>query len=310
MPGILSGMNANPNANFGGLFGTTWNAFKSNYGRCLGLSLVAVIVACIALVVAIVFGVTFSSPESMQTGNIAFITSYFIIEILFVYTILAILSYMLVRKLRGEGTSRSGWFSRVLVIGFLAQLVMLPGLVCSQLGNPGQWEELKLAPEAMAASFQAEMEKQNTTASQDENAKKETENQGAAQKRLLEIEAEVAVLQSKRNSVLGIAGLLLSIAGGFYIITWMPWALLAACDSRETCQGISETIRRGREIARGANVAIIGTGVVLGIIAYVSFLLCFLPGFLFGFPLLFAWIPAVYVTLRDTDESVPPVQTA
>ena len=290
-------MENNRNGSFTGLFAETWNTFKKHYGTCFGLSLVVLAVVAVSTAITISMGLAFSSREALLTGAIASIAGDFISEVLIVTPVMSLLLYRLVSKIRGEGGLRSGWLPRILVIGFLAQLVILPSTICAGLGNSSQWEELKLLPEAISARMQVEMELQTTTAAQ------------AAQERVQEVEQQFTALRKENNPVLSQIGTLLGLLGLVFIMTWAPWAVMVGFDSRERCEGISETIRRGRKIARGSTIGIILTGVVLSVIATVTLWLCLLPGLFFGSPLLFAWIPAVYVALRDGPEDEPPGET-
>ena len=85
---------------------------------------------------------------------------------------------------------------------------------------------------------------------------------------------------------------------------------LAACDRREQCQTLSETLARGSNLASDAKFGLIASYVVLIVIMMISFAACGLPGIFFGFPLAFAWIPASYLLLRDQGTESGPAAPA
>lgn len=280
---------------FSGLFGSAWNAFKSNYGLCLGLGiLVFILIFCIQIV-TLTLATSQSNQENLYTSAVVAVTSEFVLMVVIGSPLGALIVFQLVKRLRGHGSTRSGWYSRVLLVSFVAQLIMLPASICLQFGNPGQYEINKLFPEKITALFQMASEKQDSA-----------DTEGPAAKRYKEIVAEEDALYAKGSYSLQLLGILLMIVAVLINIVWAPWAGMAACDSDESTEGGVETIKRGRELAVGASGSIIGTFVVLMIILVASFFACFFPGIFFGGPLYLAWTPAVYLLLSAGSHSAAP----
>ena len=293
-------MNTTPrDTSFAGLFGTTWNTFKSNYGLCLGLGILALLLSFACAIAGYLLAISASSKDSMYSGAFVAVLSQFILFTVILTPLITLLSFKLITRVRGEKGIRSGWFSRVFIASLVFHVILLPGLICSQFGNPTQYEQTKLIPEMITAGIQAVSEKQDRP-----------NEDGPAFKRAEELQQEINTLKESENTGLVILGGILSLVGLLFAITWLPWAALAACDPREVCQGASETLRRGSEIAAGAKGSIIGSYVIVILIAGVTLAMCLLPGVFFGFPLAFAWMPAVYLLLRDTGAHTPPVEPA
>ena len=275
-------------ASFTGLFGTTFKAFKGNYGLCCSLGILIILLALATGIVTIFIGILFSSRDSLYSGAVAGIIGHFLL-FTFIFAPLAYgIGFKILARLRGETGMRSGWFLGVLKMSILFNLVLLPGVTCQHLGDPGSSEELKLLPETISLA--------NSQGSQPESDQSGIDS---TNERAEAIRAELDSIRESRIQSLRILGTILVILGVLLTVTWVPFGAFAACDPRETCQGFSEIARRGLELTSGARPALLCTYLVLTLILGITFAMCVLPGLFFGLPLGIAWLPACYLFLRD-----------
>ena len=277
----------NTSFGFGDCFGSTWNAFKSNYGLCLGISILIMLIGLAVYFVAFVVASMFSSAEDPSAGVAAFIVLVFFGTVLILSPVSTVLLFKIVSRLRGGGSPRAGWYPRVLVVAFVGHLFFLPAMICSSLGNPIAFEEIKLLPEFLSATAAAVEEKGRNP-----------DVEGPAQKRAKELQEEMNEIKANKSGALETAGHVLNFLAFLLTICWMPWAAMAACDPNEST-GAADSLRRGWELGKGSVGGIIFSSIVLVIIAVVTTVACCLPGIFFGLPLLFAFTPGVYVLLRD-----------
>ena len=277
----------NASFGFGDCFGAAWNAFKSNYGLCLGISILVILISLAVFFVAYVVAGMFSSAEDLNSGIAATIVLVFFVQVLIVSPVSTVLLFKIVSRLRGGGSPRAGWYPRVLIVAFVGHLFFLPAMICSSLSNPSGLEQMKLAPEFISATVAAVLEKGT-----------DPDVKGPAQIRAQELGKEMEKFNANKSKALETAGHVLNFIAFLLTICWMPWAGMAACDPNEST-GATDSLRRGWELAKGSVWGIIFSSIVLFIIAIVTALACCLPGIFFGLPLLFAFTPGVYVLLRD-----------
>ena len=293
-------MNTTPrHHSFAELFAATFRTFTSNYALCLGLSVVLLVITFIIMAVIFTLGITFSSEDSPYSGAIAAIISQFTLFTLVITPVTIVLVFALIGRIRDEKGKRSGWFVRVLLVSFIAHLILLPALICSQLGDPGSFEALKLIPETV--SVQNEISGYRLSDTPVPPDVQQTSDQ---------LTEKVDAIKASQNDVLRTLGGVFYVVGIFIIVAWLPWASLAACDPREHCQTLSETLARGSSLACGAKANLILTYLVVLVIMMISFAACGLPGIFFGFPLAFAWIPGSYLLLRDRAAGEASPETA
>jgi hypothetical protein len=280
---------AQQNASFGfsDCFGATWNSFKSNYGLCLGIGILIILISIAVFFVAYVVAAMFSSPEDLTSGIAVGIVLVFFGQVLILSPVATVLLFKIVSRLRGGGSPRAGWYARVLVVAFVGHLFFLPAMICSSLSNPSGLEQMKLVPQFISATV---------AAIQEQGAGPDVES--PAQQRIQELSKEMEKFDANKSKALEIAGHVLNFLAFLLTICWMPWAGMAACDPNEST-GAVDSLRRGWELAKGSAWGIIFSSIVLFIIAVASTFACCLPGILFGFPLLMAFSPGVYVLLRD-----------
>ena len=292
-------MNTKPHdTSFGALFGASWNTFKGHYGLCLGIGVLVLIIIIAVSIAVFLIALSFSSKDSIYSGAIAAIVSSFFIMSVIGMPLIVIVGFTIVKRVGKQVGMRSGWFSRLFLVSIAYNLVLLPGMIFQQLGNPGQFEEVKLTPELIAASMQEVTEKQDNP-----------NVVGPAGARVQEINAEIEALHENQSFALVLFGNFLSLIASIFVFCWAPWASYAACDPKETSEG-GETIKRGFALARGAYGSIIGCGIVIGIIAVFTLAMCFLPGIFFGWPLAMAFGPSVYLILRENASAPPLPDTA
>ena len=284
---------------FSDLFGATFHTFKSNYALCLGLSFVLLVITFVTLAVVFAVGITFSSRDSLYSGAIAAIIAQFTLFTLVVTPVTIVLIFAVIARIRDESGKRPGWFVRVLLISFIAHLLLLPALICSQIGDPGSFEVLKLIPEKVSLGNQMSTFRVSGTPVPPD-----------VQQASDQLNAENDAIRANQNDLLRTLGVLFYVAALFVIVVWLPWASLAACDLREQCQTLSETLARGSSLASGAAIGLIASYVVVIVIMMITFAACGLPGIFFGFPLAFAWIPGSYLLLRDRAVDQPDPEPA
>ena len=294
---LVSMETTQPRVSFSELFGAAFGTLKSNYSLCLGLSFMLLVILFVTVVVIFALGMVFSTKEALYPGAIAGIIAQFTLFTLIITPLTVVFTFLVIARIRDEKGMRSGWLVRVYLISFIAHLLLLPALICSQLGDPGSFEVLKLIPETLTLESRASAYRQSGTPVPAEV------KQAADQ-----LKEEADYFEANRSPVLRSLGGVFYVVALFIIVTWLPWAVLAACDPRERCQSLSETLARGSLLASGAKVNLILTYVVVMVISGLSFVACGLPGIFFGFPLAFAWIPGSYLLLRDRgSESSPAV---
>jgi len=293
-------MNTKPHdTSFGALFGASWKTFKGHYGLCLGLGVISLVIIIAVSIAIYLIAIFFSSKESIYTGAIAWLISSFFIMSVIGVPLIVIVGFTIVKRVGQQEGMRSGWYSRLVLVAIAYNLVLLPGMIFQQLGNPGQFEEARLTPELIAASMQEVTEKQDNP-----------NVVGPAGARVQEINAEIEALHENHSLALVIFGNILSLIASLFVFCWAPWASYAACDPKDASQGGGETIKRGFALARGAYGSIIGCGIVLAIIAVFTLAMCLLPGIFFGWPLLMAFGPSVYLILRENASAPPLPDTA
>ena len=287
------------NTSFSDLFGATFNTFKSKYPLCLGLSFVLFVITFVITAVIFAVGITFSSSESLYSGVIAAIIAQFTLFTFVVTPVTIVLVFAVIARIRDERGKRPGWFLRVLLVSFIAHLILLPALICTQIGAPGSFEVVKLIPETVSLASEVNGYRASDTPIPPD-----------VQQASVQLKEQITALEADENDVLRTVGGVLYVVGLFIIVVWLPWAALAACDRREQCQTLSEMLARGSSLASGAKFGLIASYVVLIVIMMISFAACGLPGIFFGFPLAFAWIPASYLLLRDQGTESGPAAHA
>jgi hypothetical protein len=140
-----------------------------------------------------------------------------------------------------------------------------------------------------------------------ENEKAEKDAHAERQKELAEIQKtkeKLNAVQSSRNSGLMFGGFLVTFVGVLFLLTWLPWSMVACLDPEEKTSGVQSAIRRGREIAAGNLWPIVGVYIIVTVIAGVSSAACLLPGLFFGIPLALAMVPGLYLCLRGELEHI------
>jgi hypothetical protein len=293
------------------LFASVWSTFKSNYLLCLGMMVPVVLLVLIMAVGRIGAGIWFTGDESdVLAGQIASIAIWFLFSSLVVIPLVAQLLYRIVRRVRQGPEACAGRYVQLAVLVLIGHACLLPGAVIIAASDPNQYVEMKLAwnllTDGVKEGMQGAMDPE-AAAYADENQTTEQDAPAGPQNEMAVIQdskRQLDVVRSSRNNGLQIVGVLAMLAGGVFLLTWLPWSIMASLDPKENKSDVQSAIRRGREIAAGNLWPIVGVYIIVIFIAAASSACLLLPGFFFGIPLALAMVPGLYMCLRGELEHI------
>ena len=290
------------NATFSEMFENTWATFKSNYGLCLSFALIGMVCSILAGLAGTALGLRISDIENVYPTFLALSVFNWAISSIISFPIFGLLWFAIVRRVRGDSETKSGSFVRLIIICSICGLFSIPGTFLSGISNPGQFEELKLAPEYLGLMFEEAQLAESATAEGEPTAEqKEIKSKYAA------LEVQTTKLQDMRSSALSGAAGICSLVAFLFLIRFQPWAMMIACDPRCKEQGAIECMKSGWALCTGSFGGLLMTLILFSIIALLTTLACFLPGIFFGIPLYMAWVPGVYLILTIANSEIPPV---
>ena len=291
------------------LFGSSWNTFKSNYLLCLGLMVPVVLLLLIEWVGQTGVGIWATGDGSgVLAGHIASIAFWFVFSSLVVSPVVAYLLYRIVRRARQGPAACAGRYVQIVVLVLIGNACLLPGVAIMAASNANQYVELELSWDLITDALQLRQNAQKEReAHAAENEKAKQDAHAELQKELAEIQGtkeQLDIAKSSQNYGLMCGGILVISVGIVFLLTWLPWSIMASLDPEENTSDVQSAIRRGREIAAGNLWPIVGVYIITLVIAGVSTAACLLPGLFFGIPLALAMVPGLYFCLRGELEHI------
>lgn len=298
---------------FSEIFGGTWRAFTSNYSGLLGYAFVLLIIGlCLWLVTAAVGA--WLQVEVFESGSYAPVMFCGALVLIFAFVVqvpvLAYMQYGVLRRLRGTTQERrQGQYGSVLLIAFVEVLLFAPGQFVYEASNPGMFENVFVTIDVISEAMEEEANQgvgEQDGSGMQENAgvsNPEPEEQGSPWGKKFDTKLQQRLIPN--DPMLELVAAVLWIIAIFISFIWLPWAHLAVLDPRSNVGSVSEALRYGWQLCSASRGAVIGSGIVLIVIAALTYSCC-LPGIFFGAPLLFAWVPTAYMLMRgeSADASV------
>ena len=294
---------------FRDLFTSVWCTFKTNYLLCLGLMVPILLLSFIMLVGRTGAGIWVTGDGSdVLAGQIASIASWLLFSSLVMSPVIAYLMYRIVRRVRQGPGACAGRYLQLVVLVLIGNACLLPGVAIIAASNANQYVGMELGWDLITDALQlSQNDQKEREAHAAENEKAKQDAHADRQKELAEIQKtkeKLNVVQSSRNFGLMFGGVLVTFVGVLFLLTWLPWSMMACLDPEEKTSGVQSAIRRGREIAAGNLRPIVGVYIIVTVIAGVSSAACLLPGLFFGIPLALAMVPGVYLCLRGELEHI------
>jgi hypothetical protein len=291
------------------LFASVWSTFKSNYLLCLGLMVPVVLLLPILMIGQTGVGIWATGDKSgILAGQIASIAFWFLFSSLVVSPIVAYLLYRIVRRSRQGPGACAGRYAQIVVLVLIGNACLLPGVAIMAASNANQYVELELSWDLITDALQLRQNAQKEReAHAAENEKAKQDAHAERQKKLAKIQEtkeQLNVVNSSLNNGLMSGGILVMFVGIVFLLTWLPWSIMASLDPKENTSDVQSAIRRGREIAAGNLWPIVGVYIIVIAIAGVSSAACLLPGLFFGIPLALAMVPGLYLCLRGELEHI------
>ena len=291
------------------LFASVWSTFKSNYLLCLGLMVPVVLLLLIQGVGQTAIGIWATGDGSgVLASQIASIAFWFLFSSLVVSPVVAYLLYRIVRRARKGPGACAGRYVQIVVLVLIGNACLFPGVAIMAASNANQYVELELSWDLITDALQlSQNDQKEREAHAAENEKAKQDAHADRQKELAEIQEtkeQLDIAKSSRNNGLASGGILVMGVGIVFLLTWLPWSIMASLDPEENTSDVQSAIRRGREIAAGNFWPIVGVYIIVIVIAGVSSAACLLPGLFFGIPLALAMVPGLYFCLRGELEHI------
>ena len=247
--------------------------------------------------------------SDVLAGQIASIASWLLFSSLVMSPVVAYFLYRIVRRVRQGPGACAGRYLQIAVLALIGNACLLPGVAIIAASDANQYVEMELGWDLITGAIDQipQDDQKEREAHAAENEKAEKDAHAERQKELAEIQKtkeKLNVVKSSRNFGLMFGGFLVTFVGVLFLLTWLPWSVMACLDPEEKTSGVQSAIRRGREIAAGNLWPIAGVYIIVTVIAGVSSAACLLPGMFFGLPLALAMVPGLYLCLRGELEHI------
>jgi hypothetical protein len=290
------------------LFASVWSTFKSNYLLCLGVMVPAVLLMVILMVGRVSAGIWVTGDGSnILSGQIASIAFWFLFASLIVSPVVAYLLYRIVRRVRQGPGACAGRYVQIVVLMLIGNACLLPGTAIIAASNANEYVAMELSWDLINDAIQlrqGDRKEQESLTAKDESARKDAKAQQQEElAKVRETKERLHIVQSRRNVGMGIGGFLVMLGGVLFLLTWLPWSVMASLDPEENKSDVTSAIRRGREIAAGGLWPIFGVYLVITVISIATTAACVLPGLFFGIPLALAMVPGMYMCMRGESET-------
>ena len=303
---------------FSELFASVWSTFKSNYLLCLGVMVPVVALVVIMVVGRMSAGIWATGDGSdVLAGQISSIAFWFIFSSLIMSPVVAYLLYKIVRHVRQGTRACSGRYVQIVVLCLIGNACLLPGVVIISAGNANEFVGLELSWDLITDAVklgESEREDDESWAAKDEKGWQEAHAQKKEElAKIRETKEQLHVVQSRRHVGATIVGGFVLLGGIMFLLTWLPWSIMASLDSKENTSDVKLAIRRGREIVSVTPSrfwSIFGVYIVLIAISTATTAAFVLPGLFFGIPLVLAMVPGMYLCMRGELEICRPMNQA
>lgn len=286
--------------------------FRSCYGTVLGWSLFVALLPNICSQIALKLGL----PGSVLLGVLL------LVGLLVIAPITAYLKYDVIkrarRKLATNGSAvepaKSKMYGNVVLISLFALALFLPGMVLGIAGLPTEIKQVEwagltqnqAAVKKILESFGVKQAEKNDAGKVDGAGKKdpgEKEKADPRQAQAVGNALKKMFMLTPAQAVLLSLGFLAWVIAALAGLTWLPWAWMALLDPRTEAATAGAALAYARQLTKSTcsgpvRWSIFGVMVVTQLIVIGSFGLCCIGIIFLGMPLMFAFGPGLYLTMR------------
>jgi hypothetical protein len=305
-------MSTSHSLRFSQLFGGMWRVFRSCYGAVLGWSLLVALLPNILSQFAMKLGL----PGSVLLGVLL------LIGLLVIAPITAYLKYDVIkrarRKLATNGSAvepaKSKMYGNVVLISLFALVLFLPGMILGIAGLPAEVKQLEwagltqnqAAANKMLESLGVKQAEKKDAGKVEGAGEKDLGEKGKTDQRQAKavgVALEKMFMPTPAQAVLLILGFLAWVTAALAGLTWIPWAWMALLDPRTEAATAGAALGYARQLTKSTcsgpvRWSIFGVMVVMQLIVIGSFGLCCIGIIFLGMPLMFAFGPGLYLTMR------------